>query len=865
MKKSAALLASAILASVSSPLAFSDITVGPGDVHTVPGLGEIENNVTVNGGTIDGPGVLTVLDHFSATSGTVSNAELGIYGTMEKNSGGTLFLPERLLIVGSRGQINDGKIEATNLTLLDVELYVGSSAAAVFTLDSSISLPSFVDIILDGDLDYYGASGMSVPGVLALEGGSGYAYLADFSSFSHGLEIISSNPGAFTGTIHLDNSRAGRNYGSTSGVFENADVILTNNSFLYVRSENVGSLSGDDSSVFRIRGRVEVGGNGTNTVFNGYIDRTGPYAALVKTGTGTMVFGGTTDWLSDTFIEEGSFLMKDGSEIRSDVFVAGGAYFGGEGYVRGDLFSSGTVLAGMPGHAGTLYIRDDFGQGDNGRFIVQFDSYKDNSRMVVRDNVFLDGGTIKFIASKPSHVPRNTNLSVIETEYGEVYGAFDKAKAFGRLIPHLIYDEYDVLVNFSARKFTSFPCLTPNGKEVARQLDRMDKQSSGSGRKLIDKIDDLTWGKEGVVCNLINHYLSPEQMTSIFRAGFAAGQIQAGNIERHLEFAREDAGYLYEGRALNLSGKYGSIETNGGPINHGDGLTLAGFDSKTVVKKEIAPPVLVPAKWNFFVTGTGEWGDIENTRDSLGTDLTTGGVTVGADYRVCDNFLVGLTGGYNHTTSDLWDDGRIRVNGGRGGAYASLFNENAYLNLLATGGYNSYDTRRSTLGGHARGKSHGGEFNGLIGGGYEFDCAGWRVGPIGGLQYTYIQLDSFDEHDSDARLHYPKQSQNSLRSTLGARVAYDWEFCGVRVTPEVRAQWLHEYLDSTASIDSRFAAGGAVFTVDGAKIGRNGLLVDAGVSVQVTSHCALYAYYTGDLARDNYTAHAVNGGLRVQF
>jgi len=870
MKKSAALLASAIIASASSPLAFSDIYVGPGDVHTVPFPSQTENNVTVEGGTIDGTGVLDVVNSLTATSGTISNFELNVLGTMEKNSSGTLYLPERLVVVNNRAQINNGSIEASNMTLLDARLAIASQASASFSISSGILTVPTIDAIVDGHLSFIGSGSMNRAGRLYLEGGSGSVYLADFSSY-HGVEIFSSDPGSFTGTIELNNSRAGRNVGSTPGVFQNADVILNNNSRLYVRSEAVGSLAGDDTSTFRIRGRVEVGGNGTDTEFDGYIDRSGPYAHLVKVGDGTMVFGGETDYLSRTTIAGGAFLMKDGSEIRSDVFVLPAEpgfhapLFGGEGYVRGDLISDGRVLAGMPGSAGTLTVRDNYVQGPEGTFIVQFDSHGNNSRMVVGGDAYLDGG-IRFIAGKPSYVPRNTEIAVLNTEWGEVYGEFTSAKAFGRLIPHITYEDCEVLVSFTARKFTSYSCLTPNGKEIARQLDRMDRDSGGSGRKLIDKIDDATWGKEGVVCDLINHYLSPEQLTSIFRAGFAAGQIQAGNIERHLEFAREDAGYLYEGRTLNLSGKYGSIETNGGPINRGDGLSLAGWDGKTVVDKQVvAPPVVVPAKWNFFITGTGEWGDIENTRDTLGTDLTTGGVTVGADYRVSDNFLVGLLGGYNHTTSDLWDDGRLRVNGGRGGAYASLFNENAFLNLLATGGYDSYDIRRSSFGGEARGKSHGGEFNGLISGGYEFDCGGWRIGPIGGVQYTYIQLDSFKEDGSDAPLHFPKQSQNSLRSTLGARVAYDWEFCGVKVTPEVRAQWLHEYLDATASIDSQFAAGGDVFTTYGSKIGRNGLLLDAGLSVQVTPHCALYAYYTGDLARENYTAHAVNGGLRVQF
>jgi outer membrane autotransporter protein len=86
----------------------------------------------------------------------------------------------------------------------------------------------------------------------------------------------------------------------------------------------------------------------------------------------------------------------------------------------------------------------------------------------------------------------------------------------------------------------------------------------------------------------------------------------------------------------------------------------------------------------------------------------------------------------------------------------------------------------------------------------------------------------------------------------------------VVVTPEIRAQWQHEYLDNDSSITGGFSSRNS-FTVHGPEIGRDALLLDIGASVQVSPHVALFAYYTGELCRENYTVHSVNAGVRVGF
>ena len=96
------------------------------------------------------------------------------------------------------------------------------------------------------------------------------------------------------------------------------------------------------------------------------------------------------------------------------------------------------------------------------------------------------------------------------------------------------------------------------------------------------------------------------------------------------------------------------------------------------------------------------------------------------------------------------------------------------------------------------------------------------------------------------------------------QASYAFTLHKMTITPEVRAQWQHEYFEASRSIGASFLPGGA-FNVYGPNIGRDSLLLDAGVTVQLTARVGVYAFYTGDLGRQNYSSNSVNGGVQMSF
>lgn len=291
-------------------------------------------------------------------------------------------------------------------------------------------------------------------------------------------------------------------------------------------------------------------------------------------------------------------------------------------------------------------------------------------------------------------------------------------------------------------------------------------------------------------------------------------------------------------------------------------------DGKTMIdQKDYSPPqpgITSNKRWGFFLTGTGEIVDVESTGTANGSSFDTGGVTVGADYRVTDHLAIGAAFGYANTRADLNFDGSVRSNNGNASVYATYSKAGFYVDGVATGGVGSVETRRRTVGGVTRGEADTSNFAGLLRTGYDCQVGNFSIGPVGSLRFARANLDSFHESDSFGSLYIDGDSQNSLRSTAGLQASYRAHIGRVPVTPIVRAQWQHEYLDDTASLNASFDNLHA-FDIEGSRLGRDSLRLDAGLSALIAPTVSVFAIYTNELGRENYNAQSVSVGLRVGF
>jgi fibronectin-binding autotransporter adhesin len=293
--------------------------------------------------------------------------------------------------------------------------------------------------------------------------------------------------------------------------------------------------------------------------------------------------------------------------------------------------------------------------------------------------------------------------------------------------------------------------------------------------------------------------------------------------------------------------------------------TVLQKDGKTVSQ----PPVFQPGpqnRWGVWVNGWGDFVSVDDDNFAKGYNFTTGGGGVGIDYRITDSLAVGIFGSYAYTWTDL-KPGDVDVNTGRGGLYATYWNQGFYVNGAVYGGHNSYDTSRQQLiRGMANGSTSGYEFSTFVEAGYDFHFGYFSVGPIGSLQYTNVHVDGYSERGSFLPLNIHSDSQESLRTDLGAQASYAWQVGKVLVIPTVRAAWEHEYLYSALPITfSAVAFPGVTATAFGPDEGHDSFIINAGAATQWTPRISTFVGYQGQLVRSNYDANGVTGSISFSF
>ena len=667
------------------------------------------------------------------------------------------------------------------------------------------------------------------------------------------------NNGAATATLTVGHDNSNSTF---SGVLENGTSVLAliksgtgvltltgTNTYTGGTTISAGTLQlGNGGTTGSITGNVIDNGvlafNRSDSVtFNGVISGQG---TLVKQGGGTLTLTGmSTEFTGPTTVNDGS-LIVDGSIASTQTLVNPGALLGGHGFLGGDLVSSGIVSPG------TLTVNGNYTQNANGTLRIEVAGLAPSQHdlLVVNGHASL-AGTLQLIrlGGFQLHIGDQFTFLIANRGVSGTFSTVQNPFISDTLVKaQIIVLPTAVVVQGTQGSFTEV-AMTPNGVAVARALDSAvgDPRASTLINFLnTEPLNKLSPGDFDLI--------SPEQLASVFNIAVSLANVQSANLERRMDDVRAGstgfnaAGFTMNGTTPSFSG---------------------GLAGPTGVEGKSGPSVLTPIpenRWGVFAAGLGEFTHVDSTDNARGYDLQTGEVTLGVDYRIGSNFAVGLIAGYAHTNADLPNSGNMDVNSGKFGLYATAFTGGFYLDSAVTGGISEYDSHRTALLGTASGSTDGGDLNVLVNGGYDWKKGGLSIGPTASFQYTYVSFDGFTESGSLAPLKINDQHVDSIRTAFGMKASYDWKVGNVLIRPELRAAWQHEYGNSAYSIVASFANGaGSSFSVSSPNIGRDSLLLGAGVAVLWTDRISTYVYYDGELGRTNYDSHNVTAGVRLTF
>ncbi|WP_268828184.1 MULTISPECIES: autotransporter domain-containing protein [Lysobacter] len=234
-------------------------------------------------------------------------------------------------------------------------------------------------------------------------------------------------------------------------------------------------------------------------------------------------------------------------------------------------------------------------------------------------------------------------------------------------------------------------------------------------------------------------------------------------------------------------------------------LSNASGAGMSLTAGQLAPvsAMRLPEGWGVWTAGTITNGQRERNARSDGFDFRSDGITVGADWRIGDRFLLGVAGGYGWNDTDL-DDARSKLDARQ--RSLSLYglwrpDEHWFVDGILGWGQLDFDIRRysATAGTTGTAQRDGDQVFGSITAGYEHSTGdGLSLTGYGRLDSSRSKLDAYREHGLGIYdLSYGSQTVENSGAALGV----EGSFPIVTTRGNVfRPYWMLEYRDS---IDNR--------------------------------------------------------------
>jgi outer membrane autotransporter protein len=378
------------------------------------------------------------------------------------------------------------------------------------------------------------------------------------------------------------------------------------------------------------------------------------------------------------------------------------------------------------------------------------------------------------------------------------------------------------------------PGLTPNQLSVAIAMDSLCPRLDALAQQqalvadqgdLRTRCDAIRFGSSTTEQITALDEISPQDLNATRTQTLNLSRTQLANVADRLIALRGGArGLSLVGLNLQIDGKSVPMQQLGSlaKVIMGGGASAdqRGADVRDSGKRDadkVSPDDLLGKKFGVWLRGNYSFGDKDGTIADHGFDADQWGMVAGLDYRFSPRNVAGLALGYGQSNISFnpVGAGHLDTRALTAAIYATMYSDNGfYVDAIANYLRTDYDSQRHimfTEGGVPLDLTADGATQGATAGfaftlGYDLNFGAFTVAPSVGYNYLSATVNRFRERGAAGLdLEYKDQNYSSGTANVGLRLTYAWKTSFAVIVPQIRGEYLREFIDDTEAFGVRFA------------------------------------------------------------
>ncbi len=272
-------------------------------------------------------------------------------------------------------------------------------------------------------------------------------------------------------------------------------------------------------------------------------------------------------------------------------------------------------------------------------------------------------------------------------------------------------------------------------------------------------------------------------------------------------------------------------------------------------------------KRGVFATATYTDIDRDTTIREQGYDGTLLGITVGGDYRLRRNLVLGIAAAASNQDDDIKGNaGNREIDSFSFSLYGSYYPiDNSYIDFLGGFKISDYDTERDVSNTSIRGDYDGFAIQAALNAGFDYNIEAFTFGPRLETSYVYFNNDDLVEENGPQAVRVEGEENDSLLVKIGGDVrraiSFDW---GVLI-PQATLFYQHEFLNDSQSLEVTNISSGETGSFLTDNPDRNTFIGRLGFVATMPKRVRLFINYEQLFSHSYLKTKTVNFGARIDF